>query len=116
MSSEAIGLYALASHAAGDFPLQTDRMASKKFDSPSVRASHVAVYTISFLPVVFAADWNQKASAAFLLSIFGSHFVIDTRRWKENTDEFPTFSIWFDQALHLIALALSMALASKISK
>lgn len=102
-------LYLLASHFAGDFPLQTEEMATQKFDNGEVRAKHVAVYTASFLPVVMASDWGKKGKVVFLLSLAGTHYTIDTRRWNE------AVPIWFDQALHVIALALSCVLAEQFS-
>jgi len=91
----------LAAHAAGDFPLQTDRMAAEKFDSRRVRAAHVAVYTLGFVPAVLASDWTVRQSVAFLATIASTHYAVDSRRWN---DAVP---IWYDQALHVIALALA---------
>lgn len=99
----------LASHAAGDFPLQTDWMADQKFESRSARAAHVAVYTLGFLPALLASDWTLRQSAAFLATIASTHFVIDSRRWN---DAVP---IWYDQALHLIALFVAAAVAGRFS-
>lgn len=115
-NSHPIGLYALAAHAAGDFPLQTDRMAAEKFDSDRVRAEHVSVYTASFFPVALAADWSTRQRAVFLAGIWGTHYAIDTRRWFENRDGFPTRSVWFDQALHVIALAVVFAIAVVVGR
>ncbi len=105
--SDRLPLYALATHALGDFPLQTDNMAENKLDNPRVRAEHVAVYTLGFLPVALASDWNRKGSVVFLLSLAGTHYAIDSRRWN---DAVP---IWFDQALHVIALAVAVFLADR---
>ena len=102
-------LYALASHAAGDFPLQTDAMAAEKFDNRLVRARHVAVYTASFIPALLTTEWNKRQAAAFLGTIAATHFVIDSRRWN---DAVP---IWYDQALHVIALAVATSLAESTS-
>ena len=107
-------IYALAAHGLGDWPLQTDQMAAAKLDNRQVRAKHVAVYTISFLPVVMAANWRRRGTVAFLVTLAGSHYVIDSQRWKDDTDEFPTFAIWYDQVLHLIALALAMGLGEVV--
>jgi len=96
-------LYALAAHAAGDFPLQTNTMASQKFDDGSVRAKHVAVYTLAFVPVALASNFSRKQAVVYLGGIASTHFVIDSRRWND------TVPIWFDQALHLVALALVTA-------
>jgi len=98
-------LYALASHAAGDFPLQTDWMAENKFDSPVARAVHVAVYTSAFVPLAFGGSWTRQQATAFLTTLAATHMAIDSRRWN---DAVP---IWFDQALHVIALAVAVAVA-----
>lgn len=105
--TDRLPLYALAAHAAGDFPLQTSWMAKNKFDSRVVRAVHVAVYTVAFIPVAIASEWTKRQSAMFLGTLAATHFAIDTRRWN---DAVP---IWFDQALHVIALAVSFALADR---
>ena len=109
MSGKPLTLYALAAHALGDFPLQTDNMAANKLDDPGIRAKHVATYTLGFLPVALATDWDRKGVAVFLLSVAGSHFMIDSRRWNENVP------IWYDQALHVIALAVAMVLGRRVS-
>lgn len=101
-------LLALASHAAGDFPLQTSRMAEEKFDNPRVRAEHVTVYTATYLPFVSVVEWSNRQRATFLVLIWGTHFLIDTQRWNE------VVPIWYDQALHLIALALSVIFTEEV--
>ena len=98
-------LYALAAHAVGDFPLQTDWMAESKLDSRVVRCVHVAVYTAAFIPVVIASRWTTRQSSTFLATVAATHFAIDSRRWN---DAVP---IWYDQALHVIALAVAFLLA-----
>nr|WP_276516799.1 DUF3307 domain-containing protein [Halomicroarcula pellucida] len=95
----------MASHAAGDFPMQSDRMAAEKFDSRRVRAAHVAVYTLGFVPAVATSDWSLRQSAAFLATIASTHYAVDSQRWN---DAVP---IWYDQALHVIAMALAAFLA-----
>lgn len=85
-------LHYLAAHAAGDFPMQTDWMAANKLDSPLARAVHVTAYVAAFLPV--------RRNPLFLALLWASHYAIDSRRWN---DAVP---IWYDQALHVIALAL----------
>jgi len=89
----------LAAHATGDFPLQTDWMAENKFDSPFARATHVTTYTAAFLPV--------RRNPLFLGLLWVSHFVIDSRRWND------TVPIWYDQALHVIALAVVSEIADR---
>lgn len=75
----------------GDFPLQTAWMAEHKFTSPIARAIHVTTYTAAFVPL--------RKGPLFLALLWASHFAIDSKRWN---DAVP---IWYDQALHLIALA-----------
>ena len=105
--TDRLPLYALAAHSAGDFPLQTDWMAGNKFDSRVARAVHVAVYTAAYIPVVIASGWSKRRVATFLGTIATTHFAIDSRRWNENVP------IWYDQGLHVIALAVAFALADR---
>lgn len=105
--TDRLPLYALAAHAAGDFPLQTDWMAEDKFDSKVTRAVHVAVYTAAYIPVVIASGWSNRRSVTFLGTVAATHFAIDSRRWN---DAVP---IWYDQALHVIALAVAFAVADQ---
>lgn len=98
-NSDMDSLNLLAAHAAGDFPLQNNWMATNKFDSKIVRAIHATVYTVAYLPT--------KRDVRFLGLLWISHFIIDSRRWSNvvpiwNDD----VSIWYDQALHIIALAI----------
>lgn len=102
MGSDRYALAFLAAHAAGDFPLQSDWMAAEKFDSRLARAVHVTVYTAAFLPVVCRVGWSRRRAAVFLALLWGSHFIIDSRRWN------AAVPIWYDQALHLIALAVAL--------
>lgn len=92
-------LQLLAAHAAGDFPLQTDWMAENKIDSPFARAVHVTAYTAAFVPV--------RRNPLFLGLLWVSHFAIDSGRWSENVP------IWYDQALHIIALAIVSEIADR---
>lgn len=47
--------------------------------------------------------------------LWGSHFIIDSRSWNETipiwNDDLP---IWYDQALHVIALALTLVLTEEV--
>lgn len=112
-ASDRVPLYAFAAHAIGDWPLQSDRMAAEKLDNPRVRAEHVAVYTASFLPVALAADWDRRGMVVFLGSVAGSHYVIDSRRWKEPVEGFESRPIWFDQVFHVVAIAAAVFLADQ---
>jgi TRAP-type uncharacterized transport system fused permease subunit len=97
-------LYALAAHAVGDFLLQPTWMGENKLDSRAIRALHVVVYTVAFVPVVIASKWTKRQSVTFLGIVATTHFAIDSDRWSD------TFPILFDQVLHGIALVVSFAL------
>lgn len=101
-------LFALACHFAGDFPLQSNHMAAEKFDDRGVRAKHCAVYTLAFLPFVLSMGWGPTRAAVFATLLFWSHFAIDSRRWNDNVP------IWYDQALHVIALAACVAITGGV--
>jgi hypothetical protein len=105
-------LLLLAAHAAGDFPLQTDRMAAGKFDGPTARSAHVAVYTAAFLPVVWLLGWPAVRSVVFLAVLAATHYAIDSRRWAEPKERFESYPIALDQALHVIALAGAVVVSS----
>ena len=107
-------LFAIASHAAGDFPLQSDRMATEKFDNRLIRAAHVATYTLAFVPTMIAAGWGPRRSLAFVMTLAASHFAIDSRRWAEPREGFETRPVWFDQAYHLMALAVAVGVAERV--
>jgi len=98
-------LYLLAAHALGDFPLQSDHMAEHKLDDAVIRGYHVAVYTLVFTPLALYR-WPREAAGLFLGLVAIMHFVIDSRRWNENVP------IWYDQALHIISLAIAVSVVS----
>jgi hypothetical protein len=106
-------LRALAGHFAGDYPLQTDWMAATKFDDPLVRATHVSICTAAQAPAALSADWSRRQQLVYLVTVWFTHFVIDTQRWQEPVDGFETFPVWYDQALHIISLAVAEWLASR---
>lgn len=101
-----IAAYALVAHVAGDYPLQPDWMATAKLEDPLVRAIHVSIYAALFVPVVRAKGWDRRRAVAFLAGIWGTHFLIDTRRWTGPVGGFEAFPIWLDQTLHLLAIAV----------
>lgn len=82
-------------------------MAANKLDSRLARAVHVLVYTLSFVPFVRSTEWSSRQTGAFLVTLATTHFAIDSKRWKD------TAPFWFDQALHVIALAVSVAIADR---
>jgi len=102
-------LYLLACHAAGDFVLQTDRMAEQKFEDVTVRLQHCALYTLVFIPVCVALYWPAARVVIFAAGLFATHVVIDSQRWND------TVPIWYDQALHIIALALAVAISGVVT-
>jgi hypothetical protein len=117
------------SHLAGDFLLQTDRQATRKFGGLSrdraARAaltSHVAVYTLCFVPALIWIAEGKTALGAVGLGavIFLPHLVIDDgrllqaymRRVKRIPDPQPVaLVVAVDQSLHLISLWATALLA-----
>jgi hypothetical protein len=110
MAAESLLL--LAAHAAGDFPLQTDWMAAEKFDEPTVRFAHVAVYTVVFFPAMFFLGWSPRRSVVFLAVLAATHYAIDSRRWAEPKERFEAYPFSLDQSLHVIALAGAVVVSS----
>lgn len=96
-----IGLYLLAAHMVGDFVLQTRWQAAGKFDDYRLRARHVAVYCLPFIPIAAwrtisghdGAGWHGAhagawAFAAFMLWLAVLHFVTDSRRFHSTLGDF----------------------------
>jgi len=102
-----ISLYIIAAHLTGDFILQTDKMAQKKFDSHTWRTIHVIVYTMTFVPVVLVTSLPWL----FLLAVAIPHWIIDTRRWAEPKDDFESYPIVVDQTLHIVSLAIAAGIS-----
>lgn len=113
--TEFLTLYALAAHFAGDWPLQSDRMAAQKFDDPVVRTQHVAIYTAVFVPLAVLAEWTLLASGLFLALLAVSHWIIDSQRWKLPVEGFESRPIWFDQAYHVVTLGVVVALTEAVN-
>jgi len=112
--TDRLPLFALAAHAAGDFLLQPNWVAEQKLDSPVVRGAHVAVYTATFAPIALASSWTHRQAATFLATIASTHFAIDSRRWSELVPGWNgDIPIWFDQALHVVAVAAAVARAEQ---
>jgi len=99
-----ISLYLLTAHLMGDFVIQTDRMAAEKLHSRSVRAFHVATYSVPFLPLLSLT--STTGSLVFVLSNGVLHYAIDTRRWAEPKDELESYPIIIDQIMHLTVLTI----------
>lgn len=119
----------LVVHVIGDYVLQSDWVARAKTHDSAAAAFHAIVYALPFL--VF------RPSPLALLTIAGSHFVIDRwrlaryvcwaggflapppyRRWSESQqtghwpEKEPWMSVWLliitDNTLHVLINALSL--------
>lgn len=100
------GLAILAAHLAGDFLLQTDRMAAEKFDSTTVRTLHATIHAgLLFVTVAVAIAPRFETAVLFVALASAAHWLIDTRRWVEPKDGFEAKPIWVDQSLHVVSLA-----------
>ena len=97
-------LPAVAAHLLADFPLQSDRMATEKFECPSVRARHVLVHAVVTAAFVGLARGFDRRLAAFVAAVAMTHYGIDSRRWASGGG-FDAYPIAVDQALHATALA-----------
>jgi hypothetical protein len=100
-------LLLLSAHLVADFPLQTEKMAKKKFSSPLIRAQHVAVHTIVMGIVLVLTGFM---SLPFLVSYTLSHYIIDSRRWADEKEGIAGWPIIIDQILHITVLAVLAAL------
>jgi hypothetical protein len=116
------------SHVVGDFLLQTEWQASHKYGGlgpdPTARAalfSHVAIYTLCFVPALIWIGGDIGAAAAVGLAavIFLPHLVIDDgrliklymRRVKRSDPPPQGLTASVDQSLHLICLWATALLA-----
>jgi hypothetical protein len=94
----------VAAHMLGDFVIQTDTIAARKFDDWRVRTLHVLTYLLPFLALTpFLCDSWQQA-AAMLIAIAVPHWVVDCRRWVKN-HPWPAKAILVDQSIHAVCLA-----------
>ena len=112
----------LISHLAGDFLLQTDWQAEHKHgglgrDSTARTAlfSHVAVYTLCFVPALIWVGGDTGALAAVGLGavIFLPHLVIDDGRIVglyltrvKHAEPDPRIAAPVDQAFHALSLCI----------
>lgn len=95
----------VACHLVGDYILQTDEMATQKLQDSAVRAAHVTWYSFPFLLVGLATHTNPVRLATFLVLLWITHFITDSKRWLPN-DKWKPGTIINDQALHAVQLAL----------
>lgn len=99
-------LLLLAGHMLGDYILQTDHMATFKLKSAWVRAYHVSVYCLCFLPLMPLAGLTDPGRLLlFLILLWATHFATDCRRWA-SADKWPPKPILIDQSIHIVTLAL----------
>jgi Protein of unknown function (DUF3307) len=117
------------SHLVGDFLLQTDWQASNKFGglgrNATARAalfSHVAVYTLCFVPALvwIADDTSPLAAVGLAAVIFIPHLIVDDGRllhaYMLRVKRCPEpISVGLltavDQSIHLISLWATALLA-----
>ena len=108
-------------HLVGDFALQTDWQATHKRgglarDPEARRAlfSHVAVYTLVFVPaVIWIAAEKSALAVALLAVVFVPHLIQDDARllisWNravKHTEAVPGESLYvaIDQSFHILVL------------
>jgi hypothetical protein len=119
------------SHEVGDYLLQTDWQAMHKrggLSSPGVRRrallSHIATYTLSFVPALIwlAGDisWGAAVGVAALIAI--PHLIQDDGRLlteyarlvkKADLNANPELGAVLDQAFHFLALFLTALLVGR---
>jgi hypothetical protein len=95
----------LAAHLVGDFILQSNDTAKRKLDEPRVRAMHVTRYCLPFLVAGILGRERASRLLTFLILLWISHFIIDSKRWIPN-EEWTAGTYINDQALHAVQLAL----------
>ncbi len=100
-----LGLRLLAAHLIGDFILQTNEEAIKKFDYPEIRQQHVAKYILPFIPVILVSKASWMNKVRFFVWVADLHYITDSQRWASG-EEWPPKPILVDQALHIAQLAL----------
>lgn len=103
-----VSLLILAAHMLGDFVFQTQWVADRKLKSAWVRLLHVWTYTACFLPIVGLASLSLRQAVAFLLLVFITHFITDSRRWA-SSDLWELKPLMVDQTIHITTLAILAA-------
>ncbi|AGM11758.1 hypothetical protein HCTV5_154 [Halovirus HCTV-5] len=99
------GLLLLAAHLLGDFPLQPRWMAREKIDDVGVRFVHVVIHALLVVTFLELSGVGPGIPSPFYGAYTASHFLIDSRRWVEPRDDFPTWQYVVDQILHVTAIA-----------
>lgn len=103
MSVNAMDL--LAAHMLGDYILQTNEEAINKFYDIEYLQSHVIKYMLAFVPVTLLSKRKVSDKICFLLLLYATHLITDSRRWASG-EEWAPKPILVDQALHAIQLAI----------
>lgn len=98
-------LLLLAAHMVGDYILQTDYMAANKLTNTWVRALHVTLYCLPFIAVALVIGTAVQETSWFILAVWVTHFITDTRRWASG-DKWPPKPIIVDQTIHAVCLAV----------
>lgn len=89
----------------GDYITQTGYMAANKLTDPRVRAAHVSIYVLGFVLPVMLQKVSFSRKTAFILSLWLSHYITDSKRWASG-EEWPPKPILVDQTIHALSLAL----------
>lgn len=78
-----LALYLLAGHMLGDFVLADRWVSAEKLEDAVVRARHVALYCLPFVPLVVAVEPHSVwRPLAFLACLYVLHFLTDSRRFR----------------------------------
>ncbi len=95
----------IASHLVGDYVLQTNEEAVKKFTDRDKLLWHCFKYILAFLPFLFQTKDRLGRKIWFLALLFICHVATDYRRWASG-EEWPPKPILVDQTIHAVQLAL----------
>lgn len=93
-------LWLIAGHFIGDFPFQSEWMATQKGKSWEVNLYHAAVYTATVFVVAAIGGFILSLLAAAVL--LTSHFFIDLLKARWDIVKY----IWLDQILHFFVLVM----------
>jgi hypothetical protein len=110
----------LVGHLAGDFLLQTDRMARYKVSDWRWMLAHVAAYTAAVTLATLLYAWQQPLSAlpalAGLLLVAATHLGLDRRDftawWMRSvgiSQDQRWLAIVIDQVFHVLVLVMATA-------
>ncbi len=104
----ALPILFVAAHMIGDYITQTNFMAAHKLTNWRIRAEHVSIYTIGFAPVLWLAGLDAHAALLFLVMLWITHFITDSRRWASGA-QWPPKPILVDQSIHLATIGVLVA-------